>query len=41
MKKHLNLATLLLVAVVVAAVLGHSKGIPVPGAKTFGFSSGG
>jgi hypothetical protein len=41
MKKHLNLATLLMVAVVVAGVLGHFKGMPVSGPSMFGFSSGG
>lgn len=33
--------TVLMAAVVIAAVLGHLKGIPAPSAKMFGFSSGG
>lgn len=41
MRKHLNPVTLLMVAVVIAGVLGHFKGIPAPSAKMFGFSSGG
>jgi hypothetical protein len=41
MKKHLNLATLVMVALVIAALAGHAKGIPTPSAKLFGFSSGG
>jgi hypothetical protein len=36
MKKHLNLMTLLMLAVAIAALLGHLKGITM-----FGFSSGG
>jgi len=35
-KKHLNLMTVLMLAVAIAALLGHLKGI-----QMFGFSSGG
>ena len=41
MKKHLNLMTVLMLAVLIAALLGQLKGIPVPSFKMFGFSSGG
>ena len=41
MKKHVNLMTVLMVAIVVAALVGHLRGFPFPSARTFGFSSGG
>jgi hypothetical protein len=41
MKKHINLVTVIAVALVIASLLGHAKGITFPGLKTFGFSSGG
>lgn len=41
MKKHLNLMTVVVVAVAIASVLGHAKGAALPGANMFGFSSGG
>jgi Tfp pilus assembly major pilin PilA len=41
MKKHWNLITVLMVVIAIAAVLGHLKGVPVPSARMFGFSSGG
>jgi small-conductance mechanosensitive channel len=41
MKKHLNLITVLMVVIAIAVVLGNLKGVPVPSARMFGFSSGG
>ena len=41
MKKHLNLMTVLMLAVLIAALLGQLKGIPLPSFRMFGFSSGG
>lgn len=41
MKKHVNLMTVLMIAIFVAALVGHLRGFPVPTNRFFGFSSGG
>jgi hypothetical protein len=41
MKKHVNLVTLVMVAIAIASMFATTKGIHVPGPKTWGFSSGG
>jgi hypothetical protein len=41
MKKHVNLVTVVMVAIVIASMFAKMKGIPVPGPRTWGFSSGG
>ncbi len=40
MKKHINLFTVIAFVVVLAALAGAWRGIPVP-VRTFGFSNGG
>ncbi len=42
MKRHVNLMTVLMVAIFIAVLFAHLRGIPVPSNnKFFGFSSGG
>lgn len=41
MKKHINLFTVIMVAVVVASMFAKAKGIHVPNFMYLGFSSGG
>jgi hypothetical protein len=41
MKKHINLLTVIMVAVVVASMFAKAKGINVPNFMYLGFSSGG
>jgi hypothetical protein len=42
MKRHVNLMTVLMVVLFIAAVVGHLTGIPTPHTnKFYGFPSGG
>jgi hypothetical protein len=41
MRKHVNLFTVIMVAIVIASMLAKAKGIPTHDFTLFGFSSGG
>lgn len=41
MRKHINLVTVIMVAIVVASMLAKAKGMPAHDFTFFGFSSGG
>jgi hypothetical protein len=40
-KKHVNLFTVLVIALAVASIVARMKGIELPISKPFGFSDGG
>jgi hypothetical protein len=40
-KKHINLLTVIMVAIVIASMLAKAKGMPAHDFSFFGFSSGG
>jgi hypothetical protein len=40
-KKHINLLTVIMVAIVIASLLAQVKGMPAHDFSFFGFSSGG